>query len=396
MNPRLEIFSQGEEIISGQITDTNAAWLSQQAIALGFEVTRHTAVGDRLAALVVLLREIADRAECCLCTGGLGPTSDDLTAEAVAAAFGLPLVLDEMAYHQIQQYFTRRNRAMPASNIKQAMLPTGAVRLDNDCGTAPGFALKYRRCWFAFMPGVPSEMQQMYLQKVLPHLQSQFVLQPSYLVTLKTIGLGESAIQDVLQTVTLPDNVQLGFRAAQDVQVKLLFPFAYPEPLAKQCIANIAEKLGDYVYAIDGFGVDTGDLVAVIDKQMQQLGYGLVVLETVSQGWLAAQCIGRQWLQGACYEKSLQAFLQRASLLISEDNPVLAEHVARTLQRQYASHVALVQWSEPLGEALIVHTTLLVGEKLQQVSHTIAGTLQRKQQYAALMSLDVLRRYLVS
>ena len=92
MNPTLEIFSQGEEIVTGQTVDTNAAWLSQEAIHCGFTVTRHTAVGDKLQDLINLLLDISERADCCICTGGLGPTSDDLTTEAVAQAFNLSLI----------------------------------------------------------------------------------------------------------------------------------------------------------------------------------------------------------------------------------------------------------------------------------------------------------------
>jgi molybdenum cofactor synthesis domain-containing protein len=91
MNPTLEIFSQGEEIVTGQTVDTNAAWLAQQGVICGFTVTRHTAVGDKINDLVELLQNISQRADCCICTGGLGPTSDDLTAEAVAIAFNLLL-----------------------------------------------------------------------------------------------------------------------------------------------------------------------------------------------------------------------------------------------------------------------------------------------------------------
>jgi nicotinamide-nucleotide amidase len=149
MNPTLEIFSQGEEIVTGQIVDTNAAWLSQQAVACGFTVTRHTAVGDKLDDLIVLLQDISPRADCCICTGGLGPTSDDLTAEAVAYAFNLPLKFDDIAFEQISNFFAHRNKTMPESNRKQAMLPHGAERIDNEWGTAPGFSLQYGRCWFA-------------------------------------------------------------------------------------------------------------------------------------------------------------------------------------------------------------------------------------------------------
>jgi nicotinamide-nucleotide amidase len=400
MNPVLEIFSQGEEIIRGQIVDTNAAWLSEQAVQIGFTVTRHTAVGDNLGDLVALLQEIAQRADCCLCTGGLGPTSDDLTTEAVASAFDLPLVFDEIAYAQMQHYFAHRNRPMPESNIKQAMLPTGSVRLDNDLGTAPGFAFKYQRCWFAFMPGVPSEMRQMYLEKILPTLQNRFLLHPERLVTLRTLGLGESAIQQSLKDISIPDEVQLGFRAAEDVQVKLLFPFDYPEIAVQDLINEVANCLGDYVFAIEGLGYDTGDLIATIDKLMMQGNHNLAVLETASQGLLAAKCMLCGWLVSGSYEQSLARV--RNKFAIADDNDdvlAIAKSAARNMQQQ-AVDFALVQlYTESRSilhdknKIIVVHTVLLAGDEYHHATHSIAGTAQRKQNYSALMSLDVLRRY---
>jgi competence/damage-inducible protein CinA-like protein len=161
-HPLAEIFSQGEEVINGQIADTNAAWLSQRLVEMGFVISRHTAVGDKLEDLISLLKEISHRADFCICTGGLGPTIDDLTAEAVAQAFDKPLELDTTALAQIKRHFSSRNKVMAESNRKQAYFPKGAVRLDNTVGTAPGFALQVRRCWFVFVPGVPSEMRQLF------------------------------------------------------------------------------------------------------------------------------------------------------------------------------------------------------------------------------------------
>ncbi|NJD06573.1 MAG: competence/damage-inducible protein A, partial [Methylococcaceae bacterium] len=129
--PKAEILSQGEELLHGDIADTNAAWLSQCLVRLGFDVVRHTAVGDRLDDLMNLLREIAGRSSLCLSTGGLGPTCDDLTAEAFAQAFGRPLKLDTVALAQIEHRYQRLGRAMPASNRRQALLPEGTERLDN-------------------------------------------------------------------------------------------------------------------------------------------------------------------------------------------------------------------------------------------------------------------------
>ncbi|NOQ35163.1 MAG: competence/damage-inducible protein A, partial [Methylococcaceae bacterium] len=135
MNPKVEIFSQGEEVVTGQVADTNAAWLSTQLVEMGFKVSRHTAVGDKLEDLISLLQEIASRADCCICTGGLGPTTDDLTREAVATAFDAPLEFDEIALKNISEYFTQRDRAMPEVNRKQAYFPKNAKRIDNDWGT---------------------------------------------------------------------------------------------------------------------------------------------------------------------------------------------------------------------------------------------------------------------
>lgn len=253
MNPKVEIFSQGEEVVTGQVADTNAAWLSQQLVAMGFSISRHTAVGDKMDDLVDLLTEIANRADCCICTGGLGPTSDDLTAEAVAKAFNLPLQFDEVAFAQIQTYFQAKNRIMPEVNRKQAMLPQNAIRIDNTVGTAPGFCLQYQQCWFVCLPGVPSEMQHLFSETVAAELKKRFSPSPSQLITIKTRGLGESQLQEIMNQFTLPKNVQLGFRAAMgEVHTKLLFPPHYSVADAAALAAQVVEKIGDAVFAVEG------------------------------------------------------------------------------------------------------------------------------------------------
>jgi competence/damage-inducible protein CinA-like protein len=304
MNPQLEIFSQGDEVVTGQIVDSNAAWLAQQAVSLGFTVSRHSTVGDKLEHLIALLGEIALRADCCICTGGLGPTTDDLTAEAVARAFNLPLVLDTQALAQIEQFFADRRRVMPESNRKQALLPQGAQRLDNDNGTAAGFSLQVGRCWFVFMPGVPSEMKPMYTHKVLPFLTQRFALQPSNLTTLRTLGIGESAIQELMNNIVLPDNVQLGYRAELgEVQTKLLFPFAYSESEKTALVNQIAKQLGDTVFAIDHTRETSSDLISVLNALMT--AHSLAVIETLSCGLLTSLCVGADWLVESHYQPEL-------------------------------------------------------------------------------------------
>ncbi|MDD5275494.1 MAG: molybdopterin-binding protein [Methylovulum sp.] len=403
MNPTLETFSQGEEIVTGHVIDTNAAWLSQQAVQLGFSVTRHTAVGDKLDDLVALLQEISTRADCCICTGGLGPTTDDLTTEAVAHAFGLPLVFDAFAFARMQQFFANRNKPMPEANRKQAMLPEGALRLDNDWGTAPGFAVQHQRCWFAFLPGVPSEMRPMFLEKILPTLPRRFSLKPSTLITLKTIGLGESDIQQRISAVAIPATVQLGFRASlNEVQTKLLFPNNYSITDRQSLVAQIAEPLGDHVFAIDGAGNQSGDLVAVVDALMTQHGKTLAVVETVSQGLLAGLCLGADWLLETRYEQSVGRLRSKLNITVAGDDLMAqAQIIATALQQGSDADYVLVQLYagdknqfNDRNQAIVLYNVLLAENGFKTATHTVAGSGKRKQNQAALLALDLLRRHL--
>ncbi|MDD1612797.1 MAG: competence/damage-inducible protein A [Methylococcaceae bacterium] len=401
--PILEIFSQGEEIVTGQTVDTNAAWLSEQAVQLGFTVARHTAVGDKLADLISLLKDIAERADCCICTGGLGPTSDDLTAEAVANAFGMPLEFDEIAYRQIQGYFSNRKRPMPEINRKQALLPQASIRLDNDWGTAPGFALQAGRCWFAFLPGVPSEMRNIFLEHVKPLLDDRFMLKPSRLVTIKTFGIGESDIQHRLDEVKMPERVQLGFRAGVDeVQTKLLFPADYAETDMATLTEQIAARLGDFVFGIDGLTEETGNLASVVDKLMRDAGKTLAAIETASQGLLASKCLGSEWFKCTFFEQSLPAMARRFGVTVDENDLTQAGALlANALQDQQAADFILIQLYEGSpaqfqnkDQTIILYNTLLTRDSMQQNRHNLGGPAGRKQNQAALLGLDLLRRHL--
>lgn len=403
MNPTFEVFSQGEEIVTGQVVDTNAAWLSQQAVEMGFIVTRHTAVGDKLEDLIQVLLDISKRADCCICTGGLGPTSDDLTAEAVAKAFRLPLLFDEIAFAQIQQFFIGRNRPMPECNRKQAMLPKGSIRLANHTGTAPGFALQHGRCWFAFIPGVPSEMRQLFLEHIQALLAGRFVLQPSHLVTIKSLGIGESDLQERISKLEIPSQVQLGFRAELgEVQTKLLFPGDYSQTQLENLALLVAGTIGGAVYTIEGLGDKSGDLVSVIGQLMTAGNHTLAVVETISQGMLAAQLIGVSWLLSATYEKSIAKLTDRLGIKYNPDDLLTtAKAIASAVQKNTGTDMVLIQlasedyYTDPNNaKAVTVTNVLLVNNEHKQAVRTIAGDIKRKQHQAALSALDLLRRYL--
>lgn len=398
-----EIFSQGEEIVCGQTVDSNAAWLSQQLVEMGFTLKRHTAVGDNLDDLVALFTEIAERADCCICTGGLGPTCDDLTAEAVSIASGQSLHFDPQAFADIQQYYARRQRVMPEANRKQALLPQSAVRIDNAYGTAPGFALQFKRCWFVFLPGVPSEMKSMFAASVREQLQQRFSLQADCLVTLRSIGIGESAIQQSLLGLDLPEGVQLGFRAAPDeVQTKLVFPAEFLQSRKQTCVADVAQRIGDYVFAIDGLNGLQGDLLDVVSTAMHQNRFTLALLETASHGQLAAKCVGRPWLSVA--ELNLawgrNSGIQDSSSMLG-DLLQIARIWAEQLKTREQTDFALVQLYSASNEdywdkdkSIVLYNALATPNGVVSSQLNVHGTLTHKQNQAALLALDLLRRYL--
>ncbi len=408
MHPRAEIFSQGEELVTGQTVDTNAAWLSEQLSDIGFDVVRHSTVGDELEHLVALLKEIPARAELCICTGGLGPTTDDLTATAVAAAFDRPLVFDPEAYQQIQCYYQARNRTMPDSNRKQAMLPADAERLDNVWGTAPGFMLQHQACRFAFLPGVPYEMRQLFSVKIKPQLAKLFSLNPGHLVIIKTVGIGESDIQERVSKVTLPPSVQLGFRAdPQEVQTKLLFPAESSSEERSQVSRLVAKQLEQYVFAIDGIDGTAGDLVEVIGTMMAQQQKTLATFETLTQGLIAGKCLGENWLLENRYVRNLQSFCQRQQLSYCNDQQqdhakAMAGELAQWIKHQSGADYGLAQYAKvdsnqlkdnqqriPICQALAFEDQIIAEQK------HVSGSAYRKQNQAAILALDFFRRQLL-
>lgn len=400
MKPITEIFSQGEELVNGHIVDSNAAWLSQQLAEMGFQVRRHTAVGDNMPDLIELFQEIANRADCCICTGGLGPTSDDLTAEAVSRASNLALELDVEALRHIQHYFSKRDRVMPEANKKQAFLPSKAERIDNAIGTAPGFALQFKRCWFAFLPGVPLEMQNMFNHQLREKLQHKFKLEPDDLITLRSMGIGESSIQQCLAPLVLPESVKLGFRvAAEQIQTKLLFPYAFPDLAKQKLVSEVAKLIGDYVFAIDSQAEQQGDLLSVISQLMNEKQLSLSLLETYSHGLLAAKCIAVPWLKHA--EIGLNIGQIEAKWQIKTENnnwKSCAEQIAKQIQTRYQTDLTLVQLycasnTDPLSP-IVLYNALATRQSVFSSQQKLAGLLKQNQNQAALLALDLLRRYL--
>ena len=283
-----EIISTGSELMLGRMVDTNSAWLSDFLGSLGIPTIRHTSVGDDLERLVEAFKRSWQECRLIVVTGGLGPTEDDLTRQAAAAAFGLEMEFHESLADEMRDLFKRRGSNMPDNNLRQAWLPRTSLPVPNPAGTAPGFALADSDRLMVFLPGVPHEMKAMADTWLRPRLKDQFPMRDAlrHTVILKTAGLGESVVDSLVGDLMAADgNPAIGLLAGPDM-VSVLVTATAPDPaeaetLAAPVIAELETRLRGHVF---GYGDDT--LSDVLARLLKERDLSLTILDTVTQGRL--------------------------------------------------------------------------------------------------------------
>lgn len=299
-----QILTVGDELLSGDTVNTNLAFLGERCRQLGVAVVRAVSVRDRVEEIVAALAEAAAQVDLCLVSGGLGPTSDDVTAEAVARAAGVELVRSPEAVATLEAWFAKFQRPMPDINRKQADLPRGADMLLNPIGSAPGFAVHLpgpadsgRRCLVACMPGVPREMRRMMLEEVEPRLARSFTLPPVHRRVYRAIGRGESAIAVDVEPVVAAARTRsaglaalyLHYRAASP-QV-LLVAEGTPGPGGERATAEELAGLDAEVLAAlqpAVYGIGEADLPERVVTALTRAGKTLVTAESCTGGRVAA------------------------------------------------------------------------------------------------------------
>lgn len=283
---RIEIISTGDEIVTGLVVDTNAAWLSALLLEQGWQVRRRLTVGDNLADLKAVLQESASRAEVVLVCGGLGPTADDLTAQVAAEAFEQPLTLFPEWLATITARYASRGRPMAQSNAKQAWLPQGCEILDNPVGTACGFVVQSGQSQLFFTPGVPFEFKQMVREQILPRLKQLAGAQiDTELRRFYTFGVSESALSDMLDAAPWPTGIELGYRSSMPlIELKLIGHGA--------SAADIDNAESRLLNTIRPWLVGSGDTEPAQQILAQLQGRPLTLLEGESGGALLALCHG--------------------------------------------------------------------------------------------------------
>ncbi len=278
------LLAQGNELTTGLTVDTNSAWLAARLWALGIDVRRVITAPDRLDDLVEIIGGAADLARIVIGTGGLGPTRDDLTAEAVGRAFGQPCVLHPQALTWIESRFAAFGRPMADVNRKQAVLPEGCSLLENRWGTAPGFAVDAPSgARLFFLPGVPREMKPMFDLHIDPALRRRSDLRPPVLHTIRVLGVPESVLEEQMRDLDRP-GLEIGFRAkAPEVHVKLRFDPDLPADEREATVAAARDRIG-----WRAFGIDSGDLADVTGHALGARGDTLALAESCTAGRLAA------------------------------------------------------------------------------------------------------------
>jgi len=327
-----EIITTGEEVLSGQIVDTNAVWLSQWLAEHGLRLVRRNTVGDRMADLVSLLRERSQVADVIIVNGGLGPTVDDLSAQAAAEAADQPLVTFQEWVEALEKKFSNWGRPMPPRNLKQALLPANATILDNPVGTACGWVMPIGRAVVYFTPGPPIELKRMMADQVWPHLKRQTDLQPqSFLKKMNTLGLPEARVDELFTDLELPEGFQLGFRAH--------FPFIETKIMAwgptnaettrqKEALAEeVRRRLGQFlVYE------DEASLAAWLLREMRNAAFTLALAESCTGGLVASQLVSVPD-SSAFFDRAMVTYSNQAKIDMVDVPPeILEEHGAVSLE----------------------------------------------------------------
>jgi competence/damage-inducible protein CinA-like protein len=373
------MLATGDEVLHGQIVDTNAAWLAGVLFENGLPMTSRQTHGDNLDELVNVLIERSKVADVLIVNGGLGPTSDDLSAVAAAKAAGVKLVMHEEWLTKMEAFFAGRGRKMAASNRKQAEIPEGAEMLDNPVGTACGFAMQLNRCWMFFTPGVPSEYKVMVEDQILPRLKARFKLpEPPVCLRLTTFGHGESDLAEEIEPLPIPDGVVMGYRASMPIiELKLNGP-ASKLPEMEVFWQQVREIAGESMI-FEGFE----GLPAQLSRRLKEKGYTLAISEQFTAGLLQWQMASVDAPLAAgnvlpAREESLQTLLERSKQLAAESAASLSLIVGGLQDEKlgFALHTPEGSWAQ--------------GVKFNVNRHG----LKSRQDVVAMMALNMLRRWM--
>jgi competence/damage-inducible protein CinA-like protein len=379
--PTSEIITIGTEILLGEIVDTNARHIARRLRAFGIDIYRTMSIGDNPARIAEVVKEAFSRADIIITTGGLGPTVDDPTREAIAQAFGVPVIYHEKLWAQVVERFSRFNRYPTENNKKQAYIPQGALPIENPVGTAPAFLMETARGAVISLPGVPREMEYLLDHHVLPYLQARFNLTSLLKVRiLHTAGVGESQIDERISDLEGLANPTIGL-AAHSGQVDVrISAKATTEHEADEMIQvverDVRERLGAWIY-----GADEETLVDVAMRKILAQGWQVVALEAGLGGRLLS-----------VFSTLQKGFLRGESLPSPPADPSAWLPQIAQYRELHNAEIGLAVALYPAEKTAHIELALITPDRERALNLPYGGPPQLAGQRAVNYGLDLLRK----
>ncbi|HEY4686498.1 MAG TPA: competence/damage-inducible protein A [Dehalococcoidia bacterium] len=409
---RAEIISIGTEILLGEIVDTNSAYVAARLPALGIDLYFKHAVGDNLGRLVDVIGRARERNDLVICTGGLGPTEDDLTREAIAQVMGEEPRVDAEIEAWLRGLFARRGGTMPERNIKQAWLIPSARAIPNPRGTAPGWWVEREGKIVIAMPGPPAEMTRMWEEEVAPELERRHPGAVLVTRTIKTAGIGEGSVDEMLSPLLKTTNPSVGIYARADgIHVRIAAKAPTREE-AQEMIepleAEMRRILGRAVW-----GVDNDTFESVIGEMLVERGLTLAVMESCSGG-LLADAITNVPGSSRYFRGGVVAYAAEVKEMMGVDAAVIAEHgvisaetataMAQAARERFRADIGVgvtgVAGPEPQEGAPVglVYIAVDGGDKVasQSLSFQFAQSREAIKRRAVTQAIMLLRRALLA
>ncbi|MDI1356216.1 MAG: competence/damage-inducible protein A [bacterium] len=292
---KAEILTIGDEILIGQIVNTNSVWIAQQLNFAGIKVVHMASVADEEAAIVKAFDDAMQRADFVFITGGLGPTKDDITKKTFASYFNTELVMDEEIFAILDSYFSRRGRRINEINSKQALVPKGSIVFKNAHGTAPGMWMKKDKCVFISMPGVPYEMKAMMADSILPKIVRENELPFIYHRTVLTQGIGESALAELIEgweDALALKNIKLAYLPQPGlVRLRLSSYGKNKEILEKNIneeILKLEGLVGKFIFGYENYGEESPTIEKVVSDLLRERNKTVALAESCTGGYVAS------------------------------------------------------------------------------------------------------------
>ena len=408
---KAEIIAIGSELLLGQIIDTNSSYIAKRLAENGIELVQTTTVGDNLQRMKEVIREATNRSQIVITTGGIGPTEDDLTREAIAEVFQRPLTFQPQLMEQIETLFKKRGFRMAENNRKQAYIPEGAIPIENPKGTAPGFIVENPNGAIISIPGVPLEMEYLMENTVIPYLRRRFDLKNQVIQykVLRACGLGESAIGlQIKDLMKESQNPSVGTLASiGDIRIRITAKADSPEEasnLIQKMEQEIRNRLGILIY-----GVDNETLHGNIARELERLNLTLSLVETFTGGIISQKLTstGSTSLAQGLVLSSENSQIQFLNLPLEEFNSLredsrgFTDSLAQKARNELKTNLGLAMFgkiAEKQGEGeyrIETYYSLSTSAGIENQEYSMGGEIWMVRERAAIIALDFLRKHLL-